>query len=187
MKSARPSAGVVAMAVAFALPCAAACSAVEQRRIGVTAPDGSELAFGPVADYLDHRCGTLDCHGQSGRNLRIWGCNGMRLDQFDVPSCNRLVGGKPTTVQEHEATYRSVVGLEPSVMTAVVQGGGQHPELLTLVRKARGTEAHKGGAIVTPGDAQDKCITSWLAGNTDTTACASATGLPVFPLLDASE
>ncbi|MDP9037442.1 MAG: hypothetical protein M3O50_21805 [Myxococcota bacterium] len=174
-------------APALALAGGVACSSAEQRRIGVTAPDSSELTFGSVADYLVHRCGTLDCHGQTGRNLRVWGCDGMRLDAFDQVSCNRLVGGKPTTVQEHQATYRSVVGLEPSVMTAVVQGGGKHPELLTLVRKARGTEAHKGGAIVIPGDAQDTCITSWLAGNTDTTACASASGLPEFPTLDASE
>ncbi|MDP9148982.1 MAG: hypothetical protein M3O36_03430 [Myxococcota bacterium] len=180
-------AGALVVAASLALGGVVACSAVEQRRIGVTAPDSSELAFGPVADYLVHRCGTLDCHGQSGRNLRVWGCDGMRLDAFDLVSCNRLVGGKPTTLQEHQATYRSVVGLEPSVMTAVVQGGGKHPELLTLVRKARGTEAHKGGQIVVAGDAQDACVTSWLAGNTDTTACASASGLPEFPTLDASE
>ena len=42
---------------------------------------------------------------------------------------------------------------------------GEHPELLTFVRKARGTEAHKGGTLITPGDDQDVCITSWLAGH----------------------
>ena len=49
------------------------------------------------------------------------------------------------------------------------------------MRKARGLEAHKGGALITPGDAQDICITSWLAGNTDMTACGNALGYPMFP------
>ena len=58
---------------------AASCSAVPSNaRIGVDEPPESLAEFGPVGDYLDHRCGTLDCHGQSSRNLRIWGCEGMR-------------------------------------------------------------------------------------------------------------
>jgi hypothetical protein len=164
----------------------ASCSAVSgDARIGIDAPNGSEDQFGIVGDYLDHRCGTLDCHGQAGRNLRIWGCEGMRLDPNAVPVCSVPLGGSPTTPDEHQATYRSLVGLEPMVMSAVVEGHGAHPELLTFVRKARGLEAHKGGALITPGDDQDVCITSWLAGNTNITACANAIGYPMFPL-DAS-
>jgi hypothetical protein len=164
----------------------AACSSVQQQRIGIDAPSGSEAEFGTVADYLEHRCGSLDCHGQADRNLRIWGCEGMRLDPSDIPSCNRLLGGRPTTTDEHQATYRSLVGLEPSVMTEVVQDHGQDPELLTFVRKAIGTEPHAGGQLITPGDAQDVCITSWLAGDTNTTACIAAVSNPAFPMPDAS-
>jgi hypothetical protein len=160
----------------------AGCSTVpSDLRIGLDAPDGSEQGFGPVADYLDHRCGSLDCHGQVGRNLRIWGCEGMRLAPTDIPQCSRALGGSGTTPAEHQATYRSLVGLEPAVMSAVVAGGGMHPELLTFVRKARGTESHKGGTLITPGDAQDTCVTSWLSGNTSTAACAAAIGFPMFP------
>jgi hypothetical protein len=176
------SSAVVGLIAAFAT----ACSEVQERRLGVEAPVDSELGFGPVGSYLAHRCGTLDCHGQTGRNLRVWGCDGMRLDPFDVPSCDRLTGGSPTTAGEHQATYRSLVGLEPSVMSAVVSGGGQHPELLTFIRKIRGTEAHKGGQLVTPGDDQDQCLSSWLASSTDDVACANATRYPVFPALDGS-
>jgi hypothetical protein len=162
----------------------AGCSTVpSDLRIGIDAPDGSEQGFGPVADYMDHRCGTLDCHGQVGRNLRIWGCEGMRLDPTDIPQCSRQLGGRATTPAEHQATYRSLVGLEPAVMSTVVAGHGENPELLTFVRKARGTETHKGGALITPGDAQDNCITSWLAGSTNTMACATAIGFPMFPAL----
>jgi hypothetical protein len=174
-------AGLVAVVVG-----AASCSGVQQHTIGIDAPSGSEAEFGPVADYLEHRCGSLDCHGQPGRNLRIWGCEGMRLDPADIPSCNRLLGGRPTTPDEHQSTYRSLVGLEPSVMSAVVQDHGQDPELLTFVRKARGTETHAGGQLITPGDPQDVCITSWLAGATDTTACVNAVAYPAFPMPDAS-
>ncbi len=180
-------------ACAAALGCALACAGVASScsdvpvnaRVGIDAPSGSEAEFGPVADYLEHRCGMLDCHGQMDRNLRIYGCEGMRLDPKVAPGCTPSGGGF-TTPAEHTATYRSLVGLEPSLMSQVVADHGLHPELLTFIRKARGLDAHKGGAIVTPGDDQDVCMTSWLAGSTDTTACGLASGYPMFPLSDAS-
>jgi hypothetical protein len=161
---------------------ASSCSAVPANaRIGIDAPSGSEAQFGIVGDYLEHRCGSLDCHGQVGRNLRIWGCEGMRLDPNAIPVCSVPQGGSQTTVAEHQATYRSLVGLEPTVMSEVVDGHGADPELLTFVRKATGLEAHKGGTLITPGDDQYVCITSWLAEQTDLTACANAIGYPMFP------
>jgi hypothetical protein len=149
--------------------------------MGIFVPNGSEPAFGPVSDFLDHRCGTLDCHGQPARNLRVWGCEGMRLKGVDVSICSRKKGGAPSSPDEHQATYRSLVGLEPAVMSEVVANRGHDPELLTFIRKARGTEAHKGGAPVVPGDDQDVCMTSWLAGRTNLTACGNALSLPQFP------
>jgi hypothetical protein len=94
----------------------------------------------------------------------------MRIAFGDVP------GGAPTTADELNATYQSIVDLEPELMRAVVADHGADPERLTLVRKARGTEAHAGGAIVAPGDARDRCITSWLAGAADVLACSAALG-----------
>jgi hypothetical protein len=177
-------AGAAAFAVLAAAP---SCSSVPaDARFGVDAPSGSEQQFGPVADFLGHRCGTLDCHGQTGRNLRIWSCEGMRLDPNDIPRCNRGVPHEElTTRAEHQATYRSLVGLEPVVMSVVVDGKGQHPELLTFIRKSRGIETHKGGTLMTPGDYQDNCVTSWLQGNTNRTACSNAILFPSFPM-DAS-
>jgi hypothetical protein len=149
-----------------------ACSSVPANaRITVDAPDRSQ--FDAVGAYLDHRCGSLDCHGSAQRNMIVYGCEGLRLDPTDVPGC-RSSGGKNTTEAEYDATYRSVVGLEPAVMSEVVAGGGTQPELLTMVRKARGEESHKGGTLITPGDDQDVCIDSWLAGATNTSACAQA-------------
>lgn len=162
-----------AVAVAIALGCNFAPS---DERMGVVGPDPGQFQTAGVGDYLDHRCGSLDCHGAATRNLVMWGCYGLRHDPNETglaPGC-RASGGVNTTPDEYDESYRSIVGLEPAVMSAVVSGGGAHPELLTLVRKARGWDAHKGGALVTPGDDQDRCITSWLAGNADASACSAA-------------
>jgi hypothetical protein len=169
----------------------AACASVpSDARIGIDAPSSAEDQFGPVSNFLDHRCGSLDCHGQEGRNLRIWGCEGMRLEPGDVPQCSKPLGGSFTTPDEHLETYRSLVGLEPALMSAVVADHGANPDLLTFIRKARGEESHKGGTLITPGDPQDACLTSWLQGNTDTANCVLAKdpikGFPAFPPLDAS-
>jgi hypothetical protein len=204
--------GVLAAVYAFT-----ACAPIQNDRIGIEAPPYSDDSFHPVADYLENRCGTLDCHGSSGRNLRMWGCEGLRLDPDASPaSC-----GTPTTEAEYQATYRSLVALEPQVMTTVFAGcsaafaeGGVdypvgdpcHPELLTFIRKARGTEAHKGGQLICveppcpdgvpdpvpidgdagpPVDPQDVCLVSWLEGATDHHFCGLAFAIPNFPLLDA--
>ena len=60
-------------------------------------------------------------------------------------------------------------------MSAVVSEGGASPDRLTFVRKARGTEQHKGGSLMQQGDPQDLCVTSWLAGHTDEPDCLAAT------------
>ncbi len=164
-------------ALAVAITAIACQLAPANERTGIDAPNLVEFETFGVGDYLDHRCGSLDCHGQSTRNLTMWGCFGLRLDPDETglaPGC-RASGGVNTQTNEYEASYRSLVGLEPAVMSAVVAGGGAHPELLTFIRKARGWDAHKGGALVTPGDDQDTCMTSWLAGATDSAACQRAT------------
>jgi hypothetical protein len=156
--------GLLGALVATGLACASAPD--PNARVPIVAPDlGS---FTPVSAFLNHRCGSLDCHGQWGRNLRILGHEGLRLDPANVP------GGSATTAAEIGANYDSVVGLEPELMTVVVEDGGARPERLTLVRKGRGTEHHKGGALVIIGDAQDRCVTSWLEGALDQAICTAA-------------
>src|SRR6267154_195476 len=44
--------------------------------------------FERLADAMQPHCGTLDCHGQAGRNLRLFGGRGLRL----LPGANRLAG-----------------------------------------------------------------------------------------------
>jgi hypothetical protein len=134
----------------------------------VTTPDLA--TFPPVADLLGKRCGTLDCHGSAYRNLRVYGSLGLRLSPNDRP----LSKGQ-TTPDEYDADFESIIALEPELMSDVVTSGGASPDRLTFVRKARGTEAHKGGSLMQAGDPEDECITSWLAGHTDVAGCAAAT------------
>jgi hypothetical protein len=125
-------------------------------------------SFPPVAQLLVVRCGSLDCHGTPARNMRLYGSAGLRWLSSDrplVPLCD--------TPDEVAQDYESVVDLEPEAMSAVVAGGGANPQQLTMVRKARGTESHKGGQIWTQGDESDVCLTSWLGGNANEGACAS--------------
>lgn len=207
---------LVAGAVALAALLLASCSSVSNERIGIDAPPFSEETFGPVSDFLAWRCGTNDCHGATGRNFRVFGCDSLRLDAGQGVSCiPDNAGGGPTTVYEYQATYRSLVALEPQVMSTVYEGckgatspegGGAypppttcHPELLTLMAKARGIEKHKGGQLIcltapcppgvrapNPYDPQDECIVTWLEGNVNVTACQSATFVYGLPVPDAS-
>jgi hypothetical protein len=131
--------------------------------------------FPPVAQLLAIRCGSLECHGTVARNLRLYGSAGLRYAPSDrplVPTCD--------TQDEVDQDYEAVVDLEPEAMSAVVAAGGAHPEQLTMVRKARGVEYHKGGAIWAQGDDSDTCLTSWLARSADPGACArgAAAALP---------
>ena len=146
----------------------AACAApASDGRVTAMVPDRESFAV--VAQVLVRHCGSLDCHGSAYRNLRVYGNESLRLDANDRP-----LQPPCTTAAEVEEDYNSAAGLEPEVMSAVVADGGAHPERLTLIRKARGTEHHKGGSPIHTGDDADRCLTSWLASQTDRAACLRA-------------
>jgi hypothetical protein len=163
-----PFATMVPIAVMVVLACSVPSP---DARVVEETPDA--VSFPAVAAMLIQACGSLDCHGTVARNLRLYGDTGLRYSPTDVPST--LI---PTTPDEVAQDFESVVGLEPEIMSAVVASGGADPQRLTFVRKAMGTESHKGGAVVVQGDSRYVCITSWLQSDTDTTACASALLLP---------
>lgn len=139
------------------------------------APD--RATFAPVSALLERRCGSLDCHGIAARNLRIYGHEGLRLD----PASRPVSMPSSTTNAEISENYLSVVGLEPELMSQVVNEKATNPLRLTLLRKPLGTENHKGGTLFVAGDVQMTCITSWLAGSVDTTACAAAVDPTKYP------
>ncbi len=135
-------------------------------------PSGAD--FKPVGLYVVHRCGSLDCHGEVGRNMRIYGEYGLRLDEDAGMSAFGL-----TTNDELAQDWLTIVSLEPEIMNAVVAAKGANPFDLTFIRKPTAVEHHKGGQlIVNESDPQFLCLTSWLASEVDTTACAAALQTP---------
>ena len=42
-------------------------------------PDPVQFKDQGVSKFLERRCGTLDCHGQGGRPLRLYSGRGLRL------------------------------------------------------------------------------------------------------------
>jgi hypothetical protein len=156
-----PRLGLAAAAILLGCVGEAIDMAPEPRRLEAPPRD----SFETVADALQVSCGTLDCHGQAGRNLRLYGARGLRLD----PRATSAEG--TTTPAEYEATFWSLVGLEPETLSAVVREQGTDPLRLTFMRKARGAEQHKGGALMKRGDDLDVCLTSWLGGAVMTPAC----------------
>jgi hypothetical protein len=138
---------------------------------------GANLPAGQagVSRVLEKRCGTLDCHGQVGRALRIYGVDGLRFEQ---PDSTAEPGQGATTQLELEANYQSVIGLQPEIMTLVHELQAP-PEALLLMRKPLQLERHKGGPVFVEGDDAYNCLASWLAsggdaGSTDFTACGNA-------------
>ena len=154
---------------------AAACSSPDPDATVTAAPLADLEAFRTLSNALGTGCASLDCHGQVGRNLRLYDARGLRLDPADSP------GNGAITDAELAANHRSLVGLEPALTARVLVDGGADPGRLTLVRKARGTESHKGGAVWFPGSPGDRCLLAWLAGSTDPEACEAAATVEPIP------
>ena len=147
------------------LALACGCSTPDPARTTpIPAPLAPEV-FRPVAAALGASCASLDCHGQTGRNLRLYDAFGLRLSSADVP------GKGATTDAEILADERSLLGLEPDVIAAVIHDKGADPMRLSIVRKARGAEVHKGSVVWPAGSPGDGCLLSWLASSIDTAAC----------------
>ncbi len=134
-------------------------------KVTIIAP--SRDSFPPVSDVLSAHCGSLDCHGNWSRNFRVYGAYGLRIGETSDSA-------KPTNPDEYDATYQSLVMLEPEIISEVVREGGAHPERLTVVRKSRGAEHHKGGSQMPRGSAGDVCLWTWFGPELDTEACAAA-------------
>jgi len=129
-----------------------------------------------VSPYLERRCGTLDCHGQMTRPMRIYGQLGLRH-----PAENNVSGGVSTTQLELESNYAAVCNLDPAAMQQVVDDLGSTADKLLLVNKARGLERHKGGKIVNEQDPGDLCILGWL-GFKDAATVAASCSAAIEPL-----
>jgi hypothetical protein len=165
-------AAMLAMA-STTLPAATGCSSPDPAaRIDPRGPDRGQFAV--VAPMLVRRCGSIDCHGSIYRNFRLYGYAGTRLRDGQAPETLRPDLPKRLTDEEIEADYQAVLGVEPEIMRDVVNDNGNGRERLTLVRKGRGEEDHKGDQRMVPDDEADTCLGSWLAGAVNVEKCRAA-------------
>jgi len=142
--------------------------------------------FKPVSAVLERRCGNQDCHGSPFRALKIYGKFGFRRPEvMGTPNIPKeqfpfyYPGGIPTTDAEIADNYDSVVSLEPLLMSEVWtqqdrataelpcpytadNNPKMTPDCLTLVRKPRREEKHKGGTIWKTGSPADRCLVGWI-------------------------
>ena len=128
--------------------------------------------FRIVSQVFERRCGDLDCHGQTQRPFRVYGRTGLRKPDTGEGGGYVSGGMVATTDAEVDANFHAACGLEPERMANVV-ARKESVDTLTLVRKPRLLESHKGGLVLPKGSAGDKCITSWIAGSVNHDACVA--------------
>ncbi len=153
-----------------------------QRYTAVIAPS-YEIYKNQLDGFLHKRCGTLDCHGQEGRALRLYGYRGFRLYNVDA---GLISGVQATTEAETRANFDAIISLEPEEMSRVIAEAGDNPDRLLFLRKPLNVERHKGGPSLAEDDDGYKCIVAWLRadpkattlGGTATKQCENAAKLP---------
>lgn len=168
----------LALALASGVAVLGACSSVDEAAVTVAKCPPSEVGdFRPVSAVIEQRCATIDCHGSIARPLRIYSRFGLRRqvlpEEHDASFAfeEYFPGGDvPTTDDELQDNLRSICGLEPELMTKVIDKT-LAPDELTFVRKPRLLEKHKGGLIWNKGDTGDQCITNWLLGGKNSSKC----------------
>jgi hypothetical protein len=141
--------------------------------------------FQTVSFVIEKRCGSLDCHGNLARPMRITGSTGLRLytpDQFADPIEAENDGVGPggteaTTAAELEANREAICGIEPERTEQVVLGN-LDPTDLMVIRKPTLRERHKGGAVFFKGGAGESCVASWLTGAVILPDCIEAIQAP---------
>lgn len=164
-----------ALVVVLSLALLVACIGNERSDVRFF-PDREQFVNGGVSAFMEARCGGLDCHGQVGRPLRIYGKNGLR---FAVPE-DGLRDTRDTTEEERLENYQSVIGLEPEALSDAVRTQGEYVDFQLLLKplddEGRGVR-HKGGPVLRAGsnDPGWNCLHGWIAGAHDPQVCAAAT------------
>lgn len=137
-------------------------------------PNYETFKSAKVSDFMEHRCGGLDCHGQEGRPLRIYGQWGLRLKAGEKGKRNTTA----TSEEERVENYRSVVGLEPENLAKCFASQGTNVETFQLLKKPLDISGfgirHKGGPVLRAqeSDAGWQCLFGWVSGKVDPADCA---------------
>lgn len=156
--------------LALALALAACASRPDADATVEVVPLDEAVYAAEVHAVVERRCGSIDCHGQLPRGLRVYGARGLRLPN----DAGLRPGVGDTTREEVRATYESIVGLEPERTNALVLSGARDVYGVLFLTKPLALERHRGGASLRRGEPAERCLASWLADATDAVACASA-------------
>ena len=149
------------------------CGSADSEAVSATAlPDKAQFIDQGVSTFMEKRCGSLDCHGQVGRPLRLYSANGLRKN---------LVKGvrdtRATQPDELLENYYATVGLEPEDISLARVSNGTYTDFL-LLKKPLGIEGrgvrHKGGPVLRVTDPGFECLVSWIEGTANKAKCEEA-------------
>jgi hypothetical protein len=168
--------GFVALALALTASATGSCALPTQDKAkGGPVPDKASFVDNGVSTFMERRCGSLDCHGQPGRPLRLYSEWGLRLKAKEDGSRD----SSQTTEDEQNENYLSVVGLEPENLARCYKTKGEDRATFQLLQKPLGIEGggirHKGGAVIrdTQSDPGWLCLFGWASGGeVDKDQCA---------------
>jgi hypothetical protein len=169
-------AALIALGGSLLASCASSPDDSKDPRLVVDSADPAAFRLG-VDAVFERRCASLDCHGSNARGLRLYSANGLRLanDKGNVP------GVGPTSADEINANYASVVGLQPEKINAFLEKNPRTADdayQLIVLTKPLGLERHKGGAALSKGEPAEQCIVTWLTGKADQAQCAKGSAPP---------
>lgn len=152
--------------------CASTPDASSSPKLGVAEIDLPTYTAS-VQPVVERRCGSVDCHGTLPRGLRVYGKNSLRL----ANDAGAIVGTGDTTPEEARTTYQSILGLEPEKTDRFAAKSPRTAEDaydLLFLAKPLAIERHRPGASLKRGEPAERCMTSWLLGTVDATACTDA-------------
>lgn len=172
--------GALVQLAAFVALAALASSCATADTAAVNAlPDSNSFITNDVSLFMERRCGSLDCHGKTGRPMRLYSVWGLRLDQ----GANGARDTSATTDKERLENYRAVIGLEPERLEALFntpKGVAPNFDNYQLLLKPLDIEGggirHKGGPVLRQTTSDDGwvCLSGWVTNSADKVACDNA-------------
>ncbi len=163
--------GLLPALLGLALPLG--CSSIDSQAVSANAlPDKAQFIDQGVSTFMEKRCGSLDCHGQVGRPLRLYSSNGLRKNL--VKGVRDVRATQPDELLEN---YYATVGLEPEDISMARVTKGDFTDFL-LLKKPLGIEGggvrHKGGPVLRGTDPGFECLISWIEGTVNKAKCEEA-------------
>lgn len=126
-----------------------ACNPPQQGSEPLPATDAAGFEAG-VQPVITETCGSLDCHGDPGRPLRLYAERGLRL--------SAALRNTDITAEEIELNAAAFIGVSPGAVD-------DHLGLLKPLATSAGGMEHLGGDLWSSTDHADyAAIRDWLSG-----------------------